>query len=329
MPMMGRSSFEKPRSVRMRRVASTPSRTGMCWSMSTSEKGRRRSASSASAPFRTTTAVWPILVSTSVASFWFTALSSATSTVSGAPRWCWSSSFPSAAWWTAAPLRVVVLDAGTPLGATPGSPEAAAAAAAPGSGGPGWLVGPAVVVVTSPGGDDAECSVSRGSVVSRSAGVHVVLPGAAVSPPTAWCCGCWAVSVEPRDERSEAVSSASSSTRTAKGSSNQKVLPWPGADRTPMVPPIASTSAFEMASPRPVPPNRRATETSVCWNDWNSFPRSASAMPMPVSTTSNRTRAHGAASPFFGGVVAVPEAAEDDGDEPEFAAAAAAAASSS
>jgi len=38
-----------------------------------------------------------------------------------------------------------------------------------------------------------------------------------------------------------------------------KVLPVPGRLSTPILPPIASTSCFEMARPRPVPPKRRAT----------------------------------------------------------------------
>ena len=45
---------------------------------------------------------------------------------------------------------------------------------------------------------------------------------------------------------------------------NQNVLPSPGALLTPSSPPMASTSRLEMASPRPVPPKRRAIVASAC-----------------------------------------------------------------
>ena len=70
---------------------------------------------------------------------------------------------------------------------------------------------------------------------------------------------------------------------------NQNVLPWPSSLSTPMVPPISSTSRFEMASPSPVPPNLRVVDPSACENDWNRRLRPSGEMPIPVSLISNRT----------------------------------------
>ena len=70
---------------------------------------------------------------------------------------------------------------------------------------------------------------------------------------------------------------------------NQNVLPLPGSLCTPIVPPIISTISFEIVVPSPVPPNRRVIDSSACVNR-SKMRRCASAeMPMPVSTTSNRT----------------------------------------
>ena len=53
-----------------------------------------------------------------------------------------------------------------------------------------------------------------------------------------------------------------------------KVLPSPGtpALSAHIVPPIASASRFEIASPSPVPPYRRLIDASAWLNDWNSRP---------------------------------------------------------
>ena len=53
-----------------------------------------------------------------------------------------------------------------------------------------------------------------------------------------------------------------------------------------MRPPIISHSFREMASPRPVPPNRREWEPSTCSNSRKIFPTCSAGMPIPVSLTS-------------------------------------------
>src|SRR5205823_11908722 len=47
---------------------------------------------------------------------------------------------------------------------------------------------------------------------------------------------------------------------------NQKVLPLPSSESTPMVPPCSSTRRLESARPRPVPSYRRLALTSSCTN---------------------------------------------------------------
>ncbi len=64
-----------------------------------------------------------------------------------------------------------------------------------------------------------------------------------------------------------------------------KVLPSPG---TPLlsavtVPPISSASRRLIASPRPVPPNRRLVDASTCVNDWKSWSIRSGGIPIPVS----------------------------------------------
>ena len=73
------------------------------------------------------------------------------------------------------------------------------------------------------------------------------------------------------------------------GTVNQNVDPSPGTLATPMRPPRSVTSSFEMASPRPVPPNLRFVLPSTCMNGVNSRSWSAAAIPMPVSLTRNQS----------------------------------------
>ena len=54
---------------------------------------------------------------------------------------------------------------------------------------------------------------------------------------------------------------------------------------------MSSTSWRTIASPRPVPPNRRVVDESACENGSNIRIWSSGAMPMPVSDTSKRTTA--------------------------------------
>ncbi|MNP12821.1 hypothetical protein D3C76_1050730 [compost metagenome] len=71
---------------------------------------------------------------------------------------------------------------------------------------------------------------------------------------------------------------------------NQKQLPWPRVLLTPASPPIRVASRLVIASPRPVPPYLRVVETSACSKAWNSFSHCSGLMPMPVSSTSKRSR---------------------------------------
>ena len=66
-----------------------------------------------------------------------------------------------------------------------------------------------------------------------------------------------------------------------------KRLPSPGTPllSTVIVPPCNSASRLLIASPRPVPPNRREIEASAWLNDWNSRPIRSGGIPIPVSRT--------------------------------------------
>ena len=80
-------------------------------------------------------------------------------------------------------------------------------------------------------------------------------------------------------ERSGAV--GVSTAATWKGSVNQKVLPTPSSLSTPSSPPMAVTSCWQIARPRPVPPNRRVVEESAWENGSNSRFRSVFSRPTP------------------------------------------------
>ena len=81
--------------------------------------------------------------------------------------------------------------------------------------------------------------------------------------------------------------------RCANGTVNQNVLPVPASLSTPIVPPIKPTRRRAMASPSPVPPNRRLVEPSAWVNGSNRRSRASGAMPMPVSVTAKVTRGEG------------------------------------
>ena len=70
------------------------------------------------------------------------------------------------------------------------------------------------------------------------------------------------------------------------GTVKWKVLPWPGSLSSQMRPPIRSTSREEMASPRPVPPNRRVVEPSA----WLKARRSALCLSGECRCPVSRTR---------------------------------------
>ena len=63
-------------------------------------------------------------------------------------------------------------------------------------------------------------------------------------------------------------------------------VPTPGLLSTCMLPFCISTKRLTMASPRPVPPNRRAMPESACVKSLKMVSNSLSDMPMPVSLTS-------------------------------------------
>ena len=68
-----------------------------------------------------------------------------------------------------------------------------------------------------------------------------------------------------------------------------KIEPLPASLVTLTSPPIMRASLRVMASPRPVPPKRRAVEESAWVNSSNSFACCSGVMPMPVSATANST----------------------------------------
>ena len=88
-----------------------------------------------------------------------------------------------------------------------------------------------------------------------------------------------------------------STAATWSGSVNQKVLPRPSSLSTPSSPPMAVTSCWQIARPRPVPPNRRVVDESAWENGSNRRFRSVFSRPTPVSVTSNRTTGPSAVSP--------------------------------
>ena len=74
----------------------------------------------------------------------------------------------------------------------------------------------------------------------------------------------------------------------ARGRVNQKLLPRPTSDSTPMDPPWSSTRRRAIARPRPEPPNSRVVPRSACRNSSKMMARASGAMPMPVSLTVTR-----------------------------------------
>src|SRR5690606_28128780 len=87
------------------------------------------------------------------------------------------------------------------------------------------------------------------------------------------------------------------------GSRNQKVLPLPKIDSTPIWPPCISTNRLHSANPRPVPCAARVVDESTCENSWNSLGMSSVRMPTPLSDTEIHTTSRGislAKSPWRG-----------------------------
>jgi len=63
------------------------------------------------------------------------------------------------------------------------------------------------------------------------------------------------------------------------------VLPDPGMLSAQIFPPINSTRRFEIAKPRPVPPNLRVMDASACEKLSKIVERRSVGIPMPVSET--------------------------------------------
>ena len=84
-----------------------------------------------------------------------------------------------------------------------------------------------------------------------------------------------------------AGSGAAAAAGSVAGMRTRKVLPAPGALRTPTSPPSSSPNARVSDRPRPVPPKRRVVEASACSKRWNSRDICSSDMPRPVSVTEN------------------------------------------
>jgi hypothetical protein len=70
---------------------------------------------------------------------------------------------------------------------------------------------------------------------------------------------------------------------------NQKVVPAPTVDSTPIEPPIRVARCLVMARPRPVPPNSRVTLVSPCSNGVKSRACWVGEIPRPVSLTLKQT----------------------------------------
>jgi len=91
---------------------------------------------------------------------------------------------------------------------------------------------------------------------------------------------------DPSSDWSSCVSLVWLASSTGISISNQKVDPLPTSLITPMFPPISSTSNFEMARPRPVPPKERVLELSA-WVNWEKILFCwSTGMPIPGSTIS-------------------------------------------
>ena len=72
---------------------------------------------------------------------------------------------------------------------------------------------------------------------------------------------------------------------TTAGSVTVNVLPSPSTLSTAIVPSWRSTRSLTMASPKPVPPNRRAASSAACVNGSKMAARRLAGIPMPVSET--------------------------------------------
>ncbi|MBV6475800.1 MAG: hypothetical protein MOGDAGHF_01366 [Rhodocyclaceae bacterium] len=81
------------------------------------------------------------------------------------------------------------------------------------------------------------------------------------------------------------VAPAAASGCTPKRAVKWNTDPRPGSLSTQMRPPISSTSALEIARPRPVPPYLRVVELSAWLKGWKSLAHCSGVMPMPLSLT--------------------------------------------
>ena len=98
-------------------------------------------------------------------------------------------------------------------------------------------------------------------------------------------------SLEPFADSARTAGSAGGAPGRARARStvNQNSVPSPTSLRTPILPPMASTSCFEIASPSPLPPWTREIEESICENFAKRRSTLSPGMPAPVSRTVNRS----------------------------------------
>ncbi len=86
------------------------------------------------------------------------------------------------------------------------------------------------------------------------------------------------------------ASGISSSLRISNGAVRKNVLPLPNSLVQPIRPPINSTNPLLMANPRPVPPYLRVVEESAWVKRSKIISVLSAAIPIPVSTTLNRSQ---------------------------------------
>ena len=105
--------------------------------------------------------------------------------------------------------------------------------------------------------------------------------------------GCGSAMCRRRKSRSRPAwqaAGASISLRIWNGAVRKNVLPLPSSLVQPMRPPINCTKPLLIANPRPVPPYLRVVEESACVKRSKIISTLSAAIPIPVSTTLNRSQ---------------------------------------
>ena len=102
------------------------------------------------------------------------------------------------------------------------------------------------------------------------------------TPPSGW--------LPSRLPKSDSGSGDGMEHERAKYRSKLNTEPTPTRLVTVISPPMACTIRWLMAKPSPVPPRRRERVLSTWWKGWKTCVSDSGAMPMPVSSTTKRTR---------------------------------------